>query len=414
MPRDAGGADTLPQLTASSTKGNSTAPSGDAESNDVASASPTNVLTLRLMHQLQLEAGNVCFSAASLRMALGMVALGAEGETLNQMVNTLVLEREPARNVAAAKDQALTWRQGAGSTVLSIANRVWVQKGYTLNSAFTHETSQGYGASAGLLDFKTAPEPSRKAVNRWALENTRGKVDNTLPEGAVTNRTRLVITNAIYFKGKWKQAFDPNATRPGAFATEYGAVSVPMMRKKLRIGYFEDTEIQAALLPYRDSALAMLIVLPRSSGGLKDVEAKMTAQQLDIWAAGTREQPVDITLPRFEFEWGRSLKNELEALGMHQAFGTDANFSRLAMPSEEPLYISDIFHKTFVRVDEVGTQAAAVTAGVMMATSLHIPRVLRVDHPFLFFIRHQSTGDLLFAGRVVNPEKSRSRDLAHG
>ncbi len=388
---------------------NTTAPEpSEAESpaTPVATTS-VNELTFTLLRALESEKGNVFYSAASLRTALGMTALGARGKTLDELTRALYLAPDPTTNAAAAKREADEWKRAAGKAELNIANRLFAQRGVTLAKEFTARTGSGYGASTGLVDFVSAPEPSRKEINRWVSDRTKQRIPELLPEGSINELTRLVLTNAIYFKGSWREEFDKARTQNQPFQAPTGTLSVPTMHRTSEMSYGESDDVRLVELPYKDSDLAMLIALPTESTTLTAVVRGLTPEKLEAWTGSLRDREVRLALPKLEFSWGRSVKEELIELGIRAAFQDKiADFGAMVASGQSELLIDDVFHEGFVLVDEKGTEAAAAT-GVVMRTKSLPPRPveLKVDRPFLFFVRDTKTGDVLFAGRVVNPKE---------
>jgi serpin B len=386
-----------------------TAPAPSAPETPATPAATTSVneLTVTLLRALESEKGNVFYSATSLRTALGMTALGARGKTLDELNRAMYLAPDPAANAAAAKREGEEWKRAAGKAELNIANRLFAQRGLTLASEFTARTESGYGASTGLVDFVAAPEASRKEINRWVSDRTKRRIPELLPEGSIDELTRLVLTNAIYFKGTWLEKFDKARTQNEPFQAPTGTVSVPTMHRASQMSYGERDDVRLVDLPYEDSDLAMLIALPTESTTLTAVVQGLTPEKLEAWTGSLQNREVRLALPKLEFSWGRSVKKELIELGIQAAFKDKvADFGAMVASGQSELLIDDVFHKGFVLVDEVGTEAAAAT-GVVMRTKSLPPRPveLKVDRPFLFFIRNTKTGDVLFAGRVVNPKE---------
>ena len=367
-------------------------------------STPGNELTLRMLQALRGEKGNHFLSGASLRGALGMATLGARGTTLDELAKSLSVDPDPAKNAAAAKREALAWKSGAGKAELAIANRLWVEKAFPLDKAFLTQASDGYGASAENVDFSRSPDPSRQKINKWVSDSTKGKIPELLPAGSVDPLTRLVLTNAIYFKGSWVEAFKKDDTKDEAFQAPAGSVNVPTMHRTGTMSYAVNDEVALVQLPYKDSDLALLVALPRKAEQLAEIESEVSGGEVDAWAKSLAPVKVALSFPKFTFSWGRSVKKELSDLGIKAAFSNGADFTGLSAKAGKELMIADVFHKTFVLVDEAGTEAAAATGGVMSVMSA-MPQqtIMKIDHPFLFFIRNTKTGELLFAGRVVNP-----------
>lgn len=364
-----------------------------------------NNMGLALHRALRGEKGNLFFSGASIRMALAMTALGAKGQTFDEMAKALVLPTDVTQIRHAGQAAAGDWKTAAGKAELVIANRLWLDKSATLEKAFAEDAKVGFGAEPETVDFRGAADPSRKRINTWVSDTTKGKIKDLVPQGAVDALTRLVLTNAIYFKGQWVTAFDKSQTKDAPFQTESGSVTVPMMRKSGDFAYASNAKAELVQLDYRDSDLAMLIALPQPNVKLAEIETGLAAADVESWARSVNKEKLDLAMPRFSFSWGRSVKRYLEAMGMKTAFSAGADFTGVSKQPND-LYVSDVFHKAFVFVDEAGTEAAAATGTVMATLSLTMTKTVRVDRPFLFFIREKKNGDILFQGRVSNPKAS--------
>jgi serpin B len=359
----------------------------------------------------QVEAGrpNLVFSPVSVSTALAMTFAGARGQTEQQMAAalhfTLPQERlHPAMNALTA---ALAGR-GAGKMGadgkpfrLRIVNSTWAQKGFAMVPAFLDVLAESYGAGVNLLDFMRAAEPSRQTINRWVSQETEERIKNLIPEGMVGPDTRLVLTNAVYFNAAWRTAFDAH-TSNGPFTRPDGStVDVPMMSLETHVPAATVPGLGVAVaLPYQDERLSMLVVLPEP-GALADVEHRLAADGFHAVDAALTEQAVLLSMPRFKFETPIDLKDALGALGMPVAFSDAADFSGISAAGG--LTIGDVIHKAFIAVAEKGTEAAAATAVTIRPTSAAQGLAVRVDRPFLFFVRDTETGAILFLGRVSDP-----------
>ena len=274
-----------------------------------------------------------------------------------------------------------------------------------LGADFTKITKDHYGAGVELLDFSKSPDPSRITINNWVSSKTNDKIKDLIPAGVITGDTRLVLTNAIWFKGKWATAFDKSATKDEPFATPSGSKKVPTMHATMAARYGETKDATIAELPYlskdADRQLSMVIVLPKDKDGLSKLEAD---PKLDAWAAALGHAKVTLSLPRFKTTQELSLNDTLKAMGMPDAFdGSKANFK--GINDTMPLWISKVIHKAFVGVNEEGTEAAASTAVVITTESaaVEVEKTFKVDRPFAFFIRDRKTGSVLFLGRINDP-----------
>jgi serpin B len=354
--------------------------------------------------------GNLIFSPTSVALALAMTAEGARGETEAQM--SAVLHLSPLRGSPLEEARRKLLMAGLGGSrdcVLRVANRIWLQSGYPLEPAFREITAKGYGAEAESLDFARAAEASRKKINRWIEEKTNGRIVDLLPSGLIDSITRLVLTNAIYFKGTWARQFDKKATLAQPFFTGGSQVTASLMFEKAVLGYAAADDAQMVSLPYRGNALEMVVIVPDRRDGLAALERRLAEPgRLDAWLGALNEREVALHLPRFKSNGFIALSQVLSRLGMPLAFdGGRADFSGIAKPKatgEPPLYIKEVVHKAFIEVNEEGTEAAAATGVIMAPRGImrQLPTV-RADHPFLYMIRERTRGSILFMGRIVDP-----------
>ncbi|HNV71729.1 MAG TPA: serpin family protein, partial [Candidatus Ozemobacteraceae bacterium] len=257
-------------------------------------------------------------------------------------------------------------------------------------------------------DFTADAEAVRKVINTWVAEQTRDRIKNLLPEKSLDSLTRLVLVNAVYFKGVWAQAFDKAETKPQAFFVDgKESVELPLMFRKMNSGYLKGDDYQALELPYQGNRLGMVVFLPDAKDGLAAFEKKMTGEGLSkLLGMLQHEKDIQVYLPKFTFSWGGGMKEHLQALGMKVPFEDNADFS--GMTGKPDLKIDQVYHQAFVEVNEEGTEAAAATAVVMTEKGISFeiePKLFRADHPFLFLIRDRETGTVLFMGRVTDPRK---------
>jgi len=296
-------------------------------------------------------------------------------------------------------------RQEKGNYRLSVANALWGQKGYGFLEEFLATTQRNYGAGLHEVDFAGDTEAARKAINQWVEQQTQDKIKELLKPGSLPLNTRLILTNAIYFLADWAHQFEKQATWNASFTLLGGKkADVPTMHQTEHFRYGEGDDFQALELPYKRNELSMIIFLPKKADGLADFEKALTAKMLPRTLADIRRENVNVALPKFEFTAEFELKKVLQALGMTDAFSLPpADFS--GMTGRKDLFISKVIHKAFVKVYEKGTEAAAATAVMMDGKALadDKPRTFRADHPFLFLIRENKTGVVLFMGRVLDP-----------
>jgi len=375
-------------------------------------AAGNSAFAFDLYRRLAAEDGNLFFSPYSISTALAMTFAGAAGETADQMKGTLHFDLEAGALHAAFNAYALDLEARAKADVdgtpfeLSIANSLWGQEGFAFQPEFLDLLAENYAAGMRLVDFVADPEASRQVINRWVSDETRKRIEDLIPEGAIDEMTRLVLANAIYFKASWMSAFDPDATASEPFHRLSGdTVDVPMMHAEESYRYLVADGYQAIELPYQSGEMSMVILLP-DEGRFEVFQDALGPDQLERALGQMTYGPVRLGLPRFTYESEFSLRDALEGLGMTDAFEPDrADFS--GMDGNRDLYISSVQHKAFVAVDEKGTEAAAATAVIMGVTSAPIgePITLTIDRPFIYLIRDGQTGSILFLGRVVDPSQ---------
>jgi serpin B len=363
-----------------------------------------------LYRALKGEEGNLFYSPFSISLALAMTYAGARGETAEQMADTLhfLLDQNKLHPVfnwldaeLASRGEGAEGKDGEGFR-LNVVNAIWGQEDYEFLSDFLDVLAENYGAGLRILDFINETEQSRVTINKWVRDQTEGRIEDLIPEGAIDEWTRLVLTNAIYFNAAWAYPFEEDMTADSPFhLIDGGQVIVPMMKQTESFGYTEGEGYQAVELPYDGGELSMVILLPEA-GNFEACEETPNAQQVSDTISGLQPTEVALTMPKFEFESEFSLKDTLAGMGMPIAFTENADFS--GMTGKPELLISDVVHKAFVAVDEAGTEAAAATAVIMKLTGVPEPPVeVTIDHPFIFLIRDIETGATLFVGRVMNP-----------
>lgn len=373
-------------------------------------AAANNAFAWDLYRQIAGREGNLFFSPFSMEVALAMTMAGARGETAQQMQQTSRLAGEGSALHAAVAGWQSSVLPAADDSLytFTMANRLWGQAGLAFAPEFRRVTREDYGAEIGEVDFRNDAAAAREEINAWVTEQTRGRITELIPAGALDDQTRLVLTNAVYFLGSWRETFAKDATTDQPFFTGTREVVAPLMTQQTRFRYAEDDDVQVLELPYQaqgDGGLSMVIVLPRERDDLARISASLSSATYAAWIAGLQRRLVQVHLPRFEMSSALSLATVLADLGMPLAFTEGADFSGMVAGGAR-LVISDVLHEGFVKVDEKGTEAAAATGMVMGITSAPPPEnpvVFRADHPFLFVIREQTTGTILFVGRLVDP-----------
>lgn len=384
-----------------------------AQGGPEAVAASGNRFAFDLYRQLRAmpDGGNLIVSPYSIATALTMTCAGARGTTEAQMADVLHLELaadelHPA--LAALQADLMTVETGGPDEEplrLTLANGLWGQRGFPFRAAYLDLLDTYYGAGLNLLDFVRAPEAARQTINDWVAEETEDRIQDLLPPGSVDVDTRLVLANAITFKGAWASVFEVDRSREGTFTRLDGTtVTVPMMSQVGHFAYAGLDGYQAIALPYQGGDAAMLILLPEAGR----YEAWEDVLDVDLFQA-TREAlastNVALTMPRFQTETAFSLEEALAGLGMVDAFDPRrADFSGMVETAGGGLYVSAVVHQAFITVDEMGTEAAAATGVVFGPTSAPLaPIALTLDRPFVYAIVDQASGAILFLGRVLDP-----------
>jgi serpin B len=391
---------------AASFPGKAVAPASPA---DVAAVVAGNTqFALDLYRRLRTAEGNLFFSPYSISTALAMTYAGAGGTTRQQMAETLhfMPDGRTLHPTFSSLQSQIKGEPEKGALELSIANALWVEQDFPLLKQFTDLTGRFYEAGLNRVDFNHDGEKARRTINAWVEEKTKNKIQELIKPGVLDSLTRLVLTNAIYFKGNWARKFKPDRTKEETFWLAPGAaVTVPMMNGQDEFGYAEDEALQALDMPYAGDSLSMIMLLPRTVDGLKGLEEMLSTEELTARIPAIRKREVRVCMPKFTMTVQFELAKTLGAMGMPEAFSEAADFS--GMTGGRDLFISAVVHKAFVDVNEEGTEAAAATGMAMRLTATPAPPPLfRADHPFIFLIRHNPSGSILFMGRVIRPTTS--------
>jgi len=384
---------------------------------------------LELYARLRDKGENLFFSPYSISTALAMAYAGAQGQTGSQMAEVLHFPtytvpidmlatnkqektRAPWKNEQFSSAfgkviQDLNARGKKGKYELAVANALWGQKGYGFLEEFLNLIKTDYDGRLNEVDFVTATEMARQTINAWVEEKTNNKIKDLIARGVLDSMTRLVLTNAIYFKGKWARQFKEKNTKQTPFTLQTGSkIDVPMMNQTADFNYIQTEDFQGLELPYVDNELSMIILVPKKFDGLAAFEKTFTLENLSRWLAKPRRCEVIVSIPKFKMTSQFSLADVLKSMGMTDAFIPDvADFS--GINGKKDLFISAVIHKAYVDVSEEGTEAAAATGVIMKITSAGptLTPVFRADHPFVFVIRDNHSGSILFIGRVLNPLK---------
>jgi serpin B len=367
-----------------------------------------NAFAVDLYTQLRSQPGNLFFSPESISTALAMTYAGARGETASEMTKTLHFTLSPERLHPAMGALLANLNAAHDGYQLRVADALWAQRDYTFLDDFLKITRDDYGAALNKVDFKGAAEAARGTINQWVAQKTDDKIKDLIGPGVLDRRTRLVLTNAIYFKGDWETQFDKSRTKAEDFhITPSQSIQTPLMHREGGFSYLDGGAFQALEIAYKSKELSMVVFLPREIDGLSALEQSMTPAAMKQWLGQLRPVPkVILTLPAFRMTRQFGLGGTLAAMGMPTAFGAGADFS--GMTGERDLFISAVIHKAFIDVNEEGTEAAAATAVTMTrAMAVRVapppPLVFRADHPFVFVIRDNRSGAILFMGRLTDP-----------
>jgi len=376
-----------------------------------------NFFAASLYGVLQREKGNIVVSPYSVSEALSMTFLGAQGETKMEMEKVLGLDVLGAKDVSVQEalvqqraQQNWKDRDRLGEAELYTANALWGEKTFHFNTGYVAAIKEGFFGNLENVEFSNEVA-TREKINEWVSEKTNFKIKELIGRGVLGASTRLVLTNAIYFKAAWRDAFKKSATQTGDFTLESGhKIPAEFMHQNNKFKLASLDGFRLLILPYRGEEVSMLILLPGNSGGLPDLERRVTPERLDQWLDKCRPMDIDLSLPRFKASSAIRLEQSLEELGMKTAFMPGrADFSSMLEAPNKFLSISSVIHKAYIAVDEEGTEAAGATSVVMSLTAVPrtmSPEIFKADHPFLYIIRADKTGDVLFMGRLADPSLS--------
>jgi serpin B len=364
-------------------------------------------LGIGLYHSIAAKPGNVVFSPYSISEVISLLSAGAAGRTKDELLQALHWDWPPDQLPAAFAAQDRTLAHAAqGGVTLMVANGLWYQRSEPPFDSFLQVARDDFGAEIRGADFASGSAAAEAEINSWVEQKTAGKITGLLPPGTLDQKTRMALVNAVYFKGRWEHPFDPRGTLPRPFFILPGtSVGVTQMTVRGNFRAASDPACDFIELPYQGGELSMVIFLPRERDGLPALEESLDSASLTVRLASldfTSERRVHVTLPRFKMTYSVELTGALRNLGIAAAFDpSEADFS--AINGKRDLHVSTVLHKAFIDVNEAGTEAAAATFGGMVALGIPISDEFRVDHPFLFLIRDNLTGSLLFLGRVEDP-----------
>ncbi len=354
--------------------------------------------------ELAGEEENIFFSPLSILAAFGIVYTGAEGETASEMRDVLGFKPGDVAGPAfRALMDSLTEKEKENVFKLDIANALWAREGFRVKKEFIEASKKYFDAGVQTLDFSD-PALAAGRINAWVSDKTSGKITDLIHAESIDDLTRLIITNAVYFTGAWETPFQKEETSPGDFFVRgVDKTEVLMMRGQAIFGYAEAEGVKILEMPYEESGLSMVLLLPREKTGLAGLEQNLSPETLNDFIGRTRRVPVEAVIPLFELDASFDLAEIMKNLGVLSAF--DPGKSDLSgISDDKDLFITDAVHKAYVSVTEEGTEAAAATGITIGVTSAPpAPKSFIAEHPFIFLIRDMKTGSLLFMGRVLDP-----------
>ncbi len=369
-----------------------------------------NKFAIDLYEQYQSEEGNLFFSPFSISSAIAMTYEGAKGNTAAEMKQVFYFPTsENLRGGYQSLYQEIN--QTDKEYQLSTANALWAQEDFQFLDKYFDDVEKYYNGKVENLDFVGESEKSRATINNWVEDQTNDKIKDLIPKGTLDGFTRLVLTNAVYFKGDWVKEFNEDDTDSMPFYNTDDILNAPQVEMMVRdddeseFNYAENSDLQILEMPYSGEEVSMLVLLPKENDGLADLEKDLTAKNLENWQADLENQRVNVLFPKFKFATKYFMVEDLKEMGMIDAFSSEADFS--GMTDKKDLFIGEVIHQAFVEVNEEGTEAAAATAVEMKLSSAEpsepeIP-VFKADHPFIYLIQQKDSGNILFIGRVQNP-----------
>lgn len=369
------------------------------------SVKANNDFTFDMYKELNSQTDNVFYSPWSISSAFSMVYEGAQGTTKEELETVMHFSDSQERKPSYAKLQNMI-NEPNDKYQLNTANAIWVQEDYKLLDSYLSTIDKYYAGKATNLNFAGNPSGSADTINSWVEDQTNNKIKDLIPASAINPLTRVILTNAIYFKGDWVKGFEKSDTKDEIFKSPLGDFETPMMKKtdkEANFNYFEDESVQVLEMDYKGDKVSMLVLLPKEEM-MNELEQKLSASTLELYKTNMRNEKVNLYLPKFKFDTSYFLNQNLINMGMPSAFDDmSADFSGISGTND--LYISGVYHKAFVDVNEKGTEAAAAT-GIMLARSSapSMPTIFRADHPFIFLIQEKETGTILFIGKVNKPE----------
>jgi serpin B len=377
---------------------------GEAASGAARAAQAFNETALALYQKTAAPGENFFFSPYSVSGALAMAYAGAAGDTAAEFEAALKYPFKGEEFLAAQKalSGALAGAGGAEPEFVA-ANSLWPALGLDISDSFLKLMNAYFGPLVFPVDYQNKEPEARGQINDWVARTTRDKITDFL-SGPLSPQTKLILVNAVYFKGSWSRAFDPKDTQEKDFNAPKGAVKAPFMSRRGGFNYLEEDSLQALELLYEGNSASMLVLLPKEGADIGDLEKRLAPDALKGWLGSLKSREVQVFLPKFKITWGTtSIKPQLEALGLKLVFSAGADLTGIS--PDKPLLLDDVVHKACVEVNEEGTEAAAATGAMMRATSISVepPPVFQADRPFIFLIIDKATGAITFMGKVTDP-----------
>lgn len=360
-----------------------------------------NNFGLKLYNKLYSDTENVFVSPISVYLALSMVTNGASGNTQTQLINSLYPKNKLSNINTMNKNLQSYITKNRTDTTINIANSIWIRNNFfnSVKKKFLNTNKSYYNATVSGLNF--SDKSATDTINNWVSKNTNGLINEVI-DGQISPDVMMYLINSVYFKADWMNEFNKSSTVKSDFTTPQGKVSIDMMNIKKFFNYYENNLLQMVSLPYKDGKTSMLVILPK--GNLSSIKNSLSPKNLNQWIKSMKSSEVMLSLPKVNAEYKEGLKTALSSLGMSDMFNKDkASFKNI---SSEKLYVSDLLHNTVLKMDELGTEAAAVTSVEFATTSMPIepPKVMDVNKPFVSIIYDNSTGLILFEGSITNPQ----------
>lgn len=368
-------------------------------------ASEANTFALEAYKQFaKTDNKNIFFSPISINMAIGITYAGAKGETEKQIASVFNFPENTTKfhkSMGALQENILD--KASEGVEISLTNQLWADENYKFKCQYLRKAKKCYKAPVKRLDFYSKLDESRVSINNWVEKQTQERIKDLLPDGSLSKQTKMVITNTIYFKGQWDKQFVEGNTQNQDFTTISGEkVKTPTMNASTKLNFYQGDNLKLVEIPYAGKQFSMLVLLPNEDTSLASIEKELNTKTLNHYISLMTESDLRLALPKFKFDASYKLKSTLSEMGMPLAFSNAADFT--GMSRKKDLKIDEVFHKAFVEVSEEGTEAAAATAVVIIRKTSIISNEFRANRPFIFFIRENENGNILFLGRIANPQ----------